>query len=74
MDFRHPSDRSYRPALPREAALRELRAAAGTQFDPAVVVACLEELEGAGSEPEVELGVVGEISAHVRDLLAHPAA
>jgi two-component system, cell cycle response regulator len=71
------SDRSYRPALSREDALRELRAASGTQFDPAVVAACLEELDGTSPEhidPELELSVVGEISAHVRDLLAQPAA
>jgi diguanylate cyclase (GGDEF)-like protein len=71
------SDRSYRPALSREDALRELRAASGTQFDPAVVAACLEELDGTSPEhidPELELNVVGEISAHVRDLLAQPAA
>jgi HD-GYP domain-containing protein (c-di-GMP phosphodiesterase class II)/HAMP domain-containing protein len=33
------SDRPYRAALPVADALRELRAAAGTQFDPAVVEA-----------------------------------
>jgi HD-GYP domain-containing protein (c-di-GMP phosphodiesterase class II) len=31
------SDRSYRRALPEEEALRRLREAAGTQFDPSVV-------------------------------------
>jgi diguanylate cyclase (GGDEF)-like protein len=31
------SDRSYRSAIPAESALEELRACAGTQFDPAVV-------------------------------------
>ncbi|MDX6728892.1 MAG: hypothetical protein QOK49_3697 [Baekduia sp.] len=35
------ADRSYRPALPREAALAELRKCAGTQFDPVVVEAFL---------------------------------
>jgi HD-GYP domain-containing protein (c-di-GMP phosphodiesterase class II) len=33
------SDRSYRPALERTVALAELRAGAGTQFDPRVVAA-----------------------------------
>jgi diguanylate cyclase (GGDEF)-like protein len=71
------TDRSYRAAFSRADALRELRAAAGTQFDPTVVAACLEELEGTPArqdEAELELGVVGEISAHVRDLLGQPAS
>ena len=33
------SDRPYRPALPVEAALAELAAGAGTQFDPAIAAA-----------------------------------
>jgi HD-GYP domain-containing protein (c-di-GMP phosphodiesterase class II) len=33
------TDRSYRSALPLEAAIAELRANAGSQFDPAVVEA-----------------------------------
>jgi HD-GYP domain-containing protein (c-di-GMP phosphodiesterase class II) len=33
------SDRAYRKALPDEEALRRLREAEGTQFDPAVVEA-----------------------------------
>jgi HD-GYP domain-containing protein (c-di-GMP phosphodiesterase class II) len=36
-----PSDRSYRRALSREAALSELRENTGTQFDPAVVEALI---------------------------------
>jgi HD-GYP domain-containing protein (c-di-GMP phosphodiesterase class II) len=35
------SDRSYRRALSREAALSELRENTGTQFDPAVVEALI---------------------------------
>jgi putative nucleotidyltransferase with HDIG domain len=38
------SDRSYRKAMPKQAAIRELRASAGTQFDPAVVSALTAEL------------------------------
>jgi hypothetical protein len=41
------ADRPYRRALGRERALGELRSSAGTQFDPAVVDALLEVLEGA---------------------------
>jgi HD-GYP domain-containing protein (c-di-GMP phosphodiesterase class II) len=32
--------RPYRKALPRQSALEEIRAGAGTQFDPAVIQAC----------------------------------
>jgi two-component system cell cycle response regulator len=38
------SDRPYRRALTRDAAVAELRACAGSQFDPRVVQAFLEEL------------------------------
>jgi putative nucleotidyltransferase with HDIG domain len=38
------SDRSYRSAMPKDAAIRELHAGAGTQFDPAVVSALVAEL------------------------------
>jgi HD-GYP domain-containing protein (c-di-GMP phosphodiesterase class II) len=42
------SDRPHRPARSREFALRELRAGAGTQFDPVVVaVFCETVLEAA---------------------------
>jgi HD-GYP domain-containing protein (c-di-GMP phosphodiesterase class II) len=36
------SDRPYRPAMPLERALDEIRAGAGTQFDPAVADAFLD--------------------------------
>jgi putative nucleotidyltransferase with HDIG domain len=39
------SDRSYRAAMDREAALAELRAGAGAQFDPEVARALIEEIE-----------------------------
>ena len=38
------SDRPYRAAMSRDAAIGELRVCAGTQFDPLVVDAFLEEL------------------------------
>jgi diguanylate cyclase (GGDEF)-like protein len=43
------SDRPYRPGLPVDSALDELRAHAGTQFDPAVVDVLLE-IVGSGVE------------------------
>ena len=44
------TDRLYRSALSTEAALEELQANAGTQFDPTVVAALVEVVEDA--EPE----------------------
>jgi putative nucleotidyltransferase with HDIG domain len=41
------SDRSYRQAMPKDAAIRELHASSGTQFDPAVVGALVAELRDA---------------------------
>jgi diguanylate cyclase (GGDEF)-like protein len=46
------SDRPYRSAMSRDSAILELRVSAGTQFDPLVVDAFVEEL---GSMPEGEL-------------------
>jgi HD-GYP domain-containing protein (c-di-GMP phosphodiesterase class II) len=39
------TDRPYRKALPADEALRRLAAAAGAQFDPRVVDACLRVLQ-----------------------------
>ena len=49
------SDRAYRRAIPREAALAELERSAGTQFDPAVVKALAEELVPASDEADALL-------------------
>jgi diguanylate cyclase (GGDEF)-like protein len=43
------TDRPYRKRLPREEALRRLRDAAGTQFDPRVVDVCLQVLAELGA-------------------------
>jgi HD-GYP domain-containing protein (c-di-GMP phosphodiesterase class II) len=59
------TDRSYRRALPLEVAARELRANAGTQFDPDVVTALLDVV-GAPQEPlawEVVLGTTPAAAA-----------
>jgi putative nucleotidyltransferase with HDIG domain len=42
--------RSYRAAMPLEAAIAELRANAGTQFDPRVVAAVVSVLYGASTK------------------------
>jgi len=39
------SDRCYRPGMPLEQALAIIREGSGTQFDPAVVEALLDNLE-----------------------------
>jgi hypothetical protein len=55
------ADRAYRGALSHEAACRELRAMAGTQFDPEVVEAFVAEIccrakvgGGAGEREPIE--------------------
>jgi putative nucleotidyltransferase with HDIG domain len=39
------SDRTYRKAMPKDSAIRELRAGAGSQFDRTVVAALVAELD-----------------------------
>jgi HD-GYP domain-containing protein (c-di-GMP phosphodiesterase class II) len=62
------SNRPYRQAIADDDARRELRAAAGSQFDPAVVEAFLKALDE--DVPVAERDAVGEASTHVRTLLA----
>jgi diguanylate cyclase (GGDEF)-like protein len=67
------SDRPYRAALGPEIAAAELRAGAGTQFDPSVVGALLAQIEAdaAGEpppQPAREAGMAG-LSANVLDAL-----
>jgi HD-GYP domain-containing protein (c-di-GMP phosphodiesterase class II) len=61
------TDRSYRKALGLEVAVQELRANAGTQFDPAVVDALvsvvMENAAAAAAEPGWQLQVAGSGSA-----------
>lgn len=47
------SDRPYRPALPKEVAISELKRGAGIQFDPKVVEAFLEVLREEENPAEV---------------------
>jgi diguanylate cyclase (GGDEF)-like protein len=66
------ADRSYRDAVSHTVACGELRAAAGTQFDPAVVDAFLAatthaEIGLASDEPERD--AISDAAAHVRTLL-----
>jgi putative two-component system response regulator len=50
------SSRSYRSALPLEAALNEIKRGAGTQFDPEVVEACVKILTRDSSAAEMDPG------------------
>jgi HD-GYP domain-containing protein (c-di-GMP phosphodiesterase class II) len=56
------TDRPYRAAMPAAEALAELRACAGSQFDPRVVsalVEIVEDCDGAVPEaPEPEAGLI----------------
>jgi hypothetical protein len=63
MTTAHP----YRRALTQDAAIAQLRSAAGSQFDPAVVEAFIEELHVAAAESELaQLQVYQEAVATVR--------
>ena len=55
------TDRPYRAAMPVGEAIAELRANSGTQFDPVVVAAVIDVVEGWAGEPpgEPELVAVG---------------
>jgi len=68
------ADRSYRRALPHDVACRELRANAGTQFDPAVVEAFLATIDAsdAAHRDEGAQTAVHHAAAHIRDLLRQP--
>jgi HD-GYP domain-containing protein (c-di-GMP phosphodiesterase class II) len=67
------ANRSYRSAIGHELACEELRGAAATQFDPAVVEAFLAEIEA--EEETRELDAAQDAAAHVRMLLhSAPAA
>jgi diguanylate cyclase (GGDEF)-like protein len=66
------ANRSYRAARPQEQACAELRRAAGSQFDPAVVIAFLAAIE-AGVERH-EADAAHDAAQYVRSLLAAPAS
>jgi diguanylate cyclase (GGDEF)-like protein len=73
------SDRPYRARLDPAGAARELRRAAGAQFDPTVVEAFLSELAdngwGAeGMEPDDRLAYVQEVADQLRGVLQSEGA
>ena len=57
-------DRPYRKALSIEAAIEELEANSGSQFDPVIVAAFLKALSRHGAQP------LGRTAASLRDLQA----
>jgi len=65
-------DRAYRRALPHDAACAELRASAGSQFDPEVVETFIAAIERSGepaSREEHGGGRVQVVAERVRSLL-----
>jgi len=72
------SDRPYRKALPREAALEEIRNNSGTQFDPQLVdvfLAVLSQTEPAEPQPSSARTTAGtRHHASLGDLAEPPAA
>jgi putative nucleotidyltransferase with HDIG domain len=71
------SDRAYRPALTHDAACDELRAMAGSQFDPEVVQAFINELQRRGSSAFAPASAdvdapVQVVAERVRTLLSAP--
>jgi HD-GYP domain-containing protein (c-di-GMP phosphodiesterase class II) len=64
------TDRSYRAALPVHVALGELRANAGTQFDPAVVTALIGIVERWDPEMLPDERPAADVDAALRELLA----
>jgi two-component system cell cycle response regulator len=69
------SDRPYRSAVDRDAAIGELRLQAGRQFDPTVVETFVAELEDRRPSAEPEgagddrLAYVREVAEQLRDVL-----
>ncbi|HEX5469212.1 MAG TPA: HD domain-containing phosphohydrolase, partial [Gaiellaceae bacterium] len=61
------TDRVYRTRLTHERAIAELERCAGTQFDPDVVAALLEEVdEGRTARRAPRRAVVGSTSSRLR--------
>lgn len=61
------SDRPYRTAMSIEAALKELRDNAGTQFDPQVVEAFVKLIEARGAHPLRPTGADAATAAVTND-------
>ena len=63
------NDRSYRPAMPVEDAIKELRRCAGTQFDPTIVnefIRMLPEIGEIESANELDILTVATSSSDVQ--------
>lgn len=73
------TDRCYRTAMSHDAACEELRREAGSQFDPNVVEALVQELRAGGlgaragnAEHVARLPIADEVAAYLRTVLARP--
>jgi two-component system cell cycle response regulator len=63
------TNRPYRPAMPRDAACRELTDGAGTQFDPAIVDTFLTVISLA--HDNYDRDPARDAATHVQTLLSH---
>jgi HD-GYP domain-containing protein (c-di-GMP phosphodiesterase class II) len=59
------TERSYKTAATPEDAIAELRAHAGTQFDPSVVAALEQHLEAIGVIEASELSAASDVALRV---------
>ena len=59
------SDRVYRPRLSHEEALAELRRCSGTQFDPLIVDAFIEELDSRDQALHGDLESLGDVEEKI---------
>lgn len=63
------NDRAYRPALPQETAINELKRCAGSQFDPGIVSEFIQLLETLPKKAESTKKVSAEAQSLIRDEL-----